>query len=342
MRPLVDWRRLLQDEGIPFIERGPNVKRGEINIRCPFCGSSDPSQHMGLNLETGWWSCWRNRRQHSGKSPLRLLVALLGIPYWKAREIAGLEADYVDPDGFSALASRLLGASKDVREGKDIAPRFLSVPESFQPVAPKPLRALPYWRYLQGRGFDLMLPELIKLYGLQCDPLGDWRGRVILPYEIDRHLVAWTGRAITDAQIRYKDLAEDECVLAPKHTLYNYDAISEGGRCLIIVEGPFDALKLDFYGRSVGVRAVALSTSSISDDQAFMLEEAVDQFDEIFLMGDNATELGIVDSMRLRADLGFIPGIRVLAVPFRLKDAGELTSDQALDFTYQLSEGRIP
>jgi hypothetical protein len=68
MRPL-DWRQLLTDNRVPFIERGPNVKRGEINIRCPFCGSADPSYHMGLNLDSGWWSCWRNKDQHSGKSP---------------------------------------------------------------------------------------------------------------------------------------------------------------------------------------------------------------------------------------------------------------------------------
>lgn len=336
MRPLVDWRRLLQDEGVYFIERGPNVKRGEINIKCPFCGTADPSQHMGLNLETGWWSCWRNRRQHSGKSPVRLLVALLRIPYWKAREIAGLEADYVDPDGFSALASRLLGRSIDVKEGKDSSPRFLDYPESFQPVSAA-VRCRHYWDYLERRGFTF-ISELIELYDLQCDPMGEWRGRVILPYEIDRHLVAWTGRAIADASIRYKDLADDQCVIAPKHTLFNYDCIAKGGRVLVIAEGPFDALKIDFYGESMQVRSVALSTATVSDDQAFMLEEAVDQFDRIYLMMDNASQLGIVDSLRLRSDLGFIPGIKTLAVPFGLKDAGELSPRQALEWTELISK----
>ena len=35
MRPF-DWRTLLLQRRIHFIERGPNVKRGEINIRCPW------------------------------------------------------------------------------------------------------------------------------------------------------------------------------------------------------------------------------------------------------------------------------------------------------------------
>jgi hypothetical protein len=334
MRPL-DWRGLLDEHRIPFIERGANVKRGEVNIRCPFCGSADPSQHMGLNLDTGWYSCWRNRRAHSGKSPLRLLMALLHVPYWKAREIAGLGEDFVDPDGFTALAARVLGRQKTEEGQTHQVSRFLAFPREFEPLLGR--RARRHLDYLDGRGFAF--PEdLAETHGLRFASTGDWRDRVILPYEIDRDLVAWTGRAIARSTIRYRDLSRDECLVPPKETLFNYDCIALGGRVLIIVEGPLDALKIDHYGAEVGVRAVALSTNSVSDEQAYMLEEAEDQFDYKFVMMDMASGLGLVDSMRMRQELAFIRDLRITRVPYGLKDAGEMSPKQAIRWTDAIAD----
>lgn len=337
MRPPVDWRRLLTDEGVPFIERGPNVKRGELNIKCPFCGSADPSFHMGLNLENGWWACWRQRKAHSGKSPLRLLMALLRVPFWKAREIAGLGEDYSDPDGFDAVAARLLGrvkAEEGVPAGRD---RFLAFPREFAPLlGPSAQR---YRRYLEGRGFDF-IDDLEEMYDLQHATSGEWRDRVIIPYQIGGRMVTWTGRAIAKASLRYRDLSIDESVIPPKHTLYNYDCIADGGSVLVIVEGPIDALKVDYYGRAVGVRAVALSTNSLSEDQTYMLQEAEGQFERIVAMMDNASALGIIDSMKLRQELAFIRGLEMVPVPYGLKDAGELSPSQALAWTDDLAQPR--
>lgn len=332
MRP-IDWLALLTEKQIPFIERGANVKRGEVNIQCPFCGSADPSQHMGLNLDTGWYSCWRNKRAHSGKSPLRLLMALLHIPYWQARQMAGLDETYVDPDGFTALAARILG-----RAGEDqpveVLNRFLEFPKSFQPITGAGARR--HRAYLEGRGFDF-IPNLAYHAGLMYAPSGEWSDRVILPYLLDGELMAWTGRAIAQATIRYRDLSRDECLLPPKETLFNYDCIAKGGKALVIVEGPLDALKIDFYGHEVGVRAVALSTNSITDEQAYMLEEAESQFDNKYVMMDMATPLGLIDSMRLRQQLAFIHDLQIAKVPYGLKDAGEMSPKQAIKWADQIA-----
>ena len=43
MARIFNWRELLDEQRIAYIERGANVKRGEVNIRCPFCGAADPS-----------------------------------------------------------------------------------------------------------------------------------------------------------------------------------------------------------------------------------------------------------------------------------------------------------
>lgn len=330
-----DWRGLFTEHSIHFIERGPNVKRGEINIQCPFCGSADPSQHMGVNLESGWYSCWRNKRAHSGKSPLRLLMALLHIPYWKARQLAGLSEDYIDPDGFTALAARVLGRVKDEEGGSPAHHRFLAFPREFEPLAGR--RATRHLDYLKDRGFASPA-DLVWHYDLRfCTSDPDWRYRVIIPYFIDGQVVTWSGRAIAQAEVRYRDLDVEESLVPPKETLFNYDCIAKGGKAIIIVEGPLDALKIDYYGRDAGVRSVALSTNSITEEQAHMLGEIGGQFENKFVMMDMAKPSGLIDSMRMRQELAFIPGLQVARVPFGLKDAGEMSPGQAERWTDQIA-----
>lgn len=334
MSRTVDWRLLLSENHITFIDRGANVKRGEINIKCPFCGSADPSFHMGLNLENGWWACWRQRKAHSGKSPLRLLMALLHVPYWKAREIAGLSEDFIDPDGFNAVAARILARFKPGEALSPATDRFLSFPREFAPLLGPSARR--HRAYLESRGFDF-IDDLEEQYDLQHATSGEWRDRVVIPFQIDGQLVTWTARAIAPATIRYRDLSVDESLVPPKETLYNYDCIAAGGKVLVIVEGPIDALKIDYYGRAVGVRAVGLSTNSLSDDQKFMLQEAEGQFDWMLAMMDNASTTDIIDSMKLRSELAFIKGLGISKVPFGLKDAGALSASQVIQWTDQLT-----
>ena len=294
--------------------------------------------HMGLNIESGWWACWRNRSQHSGKSPLRLLMRLLGIPYGRARELAGLGDDYVDPEGFDAIAARLMRRNQDLRP-EQMERRFLDLDPDFRAITGKTRR---HWDYLYDRGFTGAsdagndVDVLCSLYGLMAGVSGLWSARLILPYVMDGQLVTWSARAIGEATIRYRDLKLTESLLAPKETLFNHDCIAGGGRALVITEGPFDALKLDFYGQLYGVRAVALSTNSIQDAQAFLLQDAADRFDRVIVMMDNASTLGIVDSMRMKQALFFLDNVEALPVPYGAKDAGELSPKQVLSWAIAL------
>lgn len=340
MRPL-DWRRLLDEHRITYIERGANVSRGELNIACPFCGSADPSYHLGLNLDTGWWACWRNQN-HRGKSPVRLLVALLRISYWKARELAGLGADYVDPDGFDEVAARIMGRQQLTRV-EEVRRDFLDLPKDYQPINKRTPSGAPSFRrwlaYLEGRGFPARDHDLLAdQYLLKATHTGKFSDRIILPYLVNGEVVTWTGRAIADAEIRYRDLSREESLIPPKETFYNHDAIIEGGKALLVTEGPFDALKLDFYGRKQGVRAVALSTNSIREEQIFLLEEAAGQFDSTIVMLDTATSLGVVDSMRLKERMSHIPNIKLQATPYGRKDGGELSPREVVKFTKELAQ----
>ena len=339
MKPF-DWERLLREQRIPYVESGPNVKRGEFAIQCPFCGTADPSKHMGISPETGWWSCWRNRAQHSGKSPLRLIMKLLRVPYAKARELAGLDESYIDPEGFDALAARVMGRNQEVIN-PSADRRFLDMDPGFVPIKHSG-RTRRVWEYLWDRGFDdgTDIRDLCKDYSLMAGT-GRWADRVIIPYFQDGLLVTWTGRAIADSTIRYKDLSLDESLLAPKETLYNHDAMLDYGRVLIIQEGPFDVLKVDFYGKQFGVRSVGLSTNSIKQAQVFLLQGAVGKFDRIILMLDTKSRLGIVDSMRMKAELSFIDNLSIMPVPFGAGDGGALLPEQVLSWTEDLSNGLI-
>lgn len=334
---VLNWRRVLDSAGVEYVEHGANVKRGHVNIRCPFCGNADPSHHMGLDLETGWWSCWRNRRQHSGKSPLRLLVRLLGCSYYRAREIAGLTDGYVDPEGFDAVAARVMKRD-GVERIEEVRRDFLHLPESDL----APLRYMgstrKHYDYLvYERGFLREdIPLLTRWYGVCAAVSGTYHDRILLPYIFQGELVAWTARAVADAKIRYLDLYKSECLIEPKNTLYNHDCMIDGGDILLVVEGPIDTLKLDLYGRDWGVRTVGLSTNSISDDQIYLLEEGSYNFKHTLVMMDNAGSLGIVDSMKMKERLSQIRNLGFVSVPFGKKDGGDVSPSLVISFCRRL------
>lgn len=338
-----DWQRLLDERRIEYVTRGPNVKRGEINIKCPFCGTADPSHHMGLNLDNGWWSCWRRRDIHSGKGPIKLICQLLRVSVREAREIAGLGEDYVDPDGFEAIAAKVLGRNKP-QEAPASEERTLQYPDSIRPLT-EAIRTRRHWNYLFNRGFDKRqrgteeVDLLVEQYGLMAGVAGDWADRVIIPFYMGGKLVTWTGRAIGPSARRYRDLELSPnpykkdapwSVLGPKETLYNADAIKAGGRVLVLQEGPFDVLKVDFYAKRYGVRSVGLATNSMSEAQVYLLKEAEQTFEQILVMMDTKTELGVVDSYRMRQKLAFIRSVKPEPVPFGAGDGGALTGEQVM------------
>jgi len=81
-----DFKAFCDAKNIPYVTSGKNVSIGNFNIQCPFCGHADPSEHMGIEVATGYWGCWRESK-HRGKSPQRLIMRLLHIGFDQANEI---------------------------------------------------------------------------------------------------------------------------------------------------------------------------------------------------------------------------------------------------------------
>ena len=327
----INWQKLFSQNNIPFIDRGPNVKRGNLNIRCPFCGVSDPSYHMGVDTESNMWACWRNKN-HRGKSPVRLLVKLLKISYEKARDIAGLDDSYVDPDGFDSITERLERLGKK----SEVSKAVLSFPSSFKEFD-NSVRVRRHVDYMiNDRGFDSSdFFDLCDFYNLRAATDGLFKDRVILPYYMDGELVTWAGRSITRGLLRYRALSHEESLVIPEHTFFNYDCLLQGGEHLIVVEGPMDALKLDYYGKDFGVRSISISTNALKDRQKYILESFSSSFKSVIFMMDSTSQLSLLDSIRMRDELN-IPNGTAVRVPYGKKDAGELSSSQVVSFCRSL------
>ncbi|HET9285770.1 MAG TPA: hypothetical protein VFR24_27785 [Candidatus Angelobacter sp.] len=307
----MDWVQFLADYNIHYVTSGPNTKKNEISIRCPMCGSDDPSQHMGLRLDGTAWGCHRNA-EHRGKSPVRLIVALLGCSYNQAK-LTLEQYDAPDPDSLPDILSGLLGTLSDTAgsNSQKTAPNLI-FPSEFQAISASGR----FYDYLYNRGLDNPI-EVATTYNLQCCNVGKWKDRIIIPVYKNRKLIAWTGRAITDPINAPRYLSTSNAI---KTTVLNDDV--SPGKLLFITEGPFDAIKLDFFGYRLGASAVAVFGTSITIEQILLLSEISKRFQEtVILLDSDAVE----PAFNL---LDWLPRASMGGLPDGIKDPGMLSRDQ--------------
>ena len=108
-----------------------------------------------------------------------------------------------------------------------------------------------------------------------------------------------------------------------KHTVYNYDELLiNKGKKLFIVEGPFDALKIDYYGRPER-RATCLFSSNMLREQVWLLETLAGQYGKLVVRLDHEA---MANELRVVADLGHI-GAKLGRMPLGVGDPGELTPE---------------
>src|ERR1044072_5073781 len=103
-----DWIAFLRRNNIYYTMKGPNASRGRVNIKGPFCGQDDPSEHLGIKLNGNGWSCWRNGA-HKGPSSETLVAALLRCGATEARQIVeGEQSATLPSDGDLGSSLRAL------------------------------------------------------------------------------------------------------------------------------------------------------------------------------------------------------------------------------------------
>lgn len=313
----MNWVEFLTDNHIPYVTRGPNTKRGEVSVRCPWCGEDDPSEHLGISLAGEAWGCHRNA-SHRGKGPLRLVQALLGCSFAQAKLIIG-QFGAADPEALNQALAALL-AHPEAPKAATGPIKGLTLPPECRTISQTGTMSR-YWEYLYDRGFDDP-DRLASNYILKGCVTGRWKDRLIIPVYQSKELVAWTGRALTNPIIAPRYLSSSEII---KTAIYNEDELLEGGKVLFITEGPFDALKIDWYGFSLGARATCVFGTSITIDQIALLRILSQMFDKVvLLLDDDAIETSF-------NTIEWLPKATIGTLPEGVSDPGAMTRDQVFD-----------
>lgn len=324
----MDWESFFTDNNVDYITRGQNVKKGNINICCPWCGD-DPSFHMGVSLHEKGYGCWRSV-SHAGKAPHRLVRALLNCSYETAKLIVK-QYSVADPQNLDE-ALNALEAGNTPRQKPAHKPKLI-MPSEFRDIKSTGTTAR-FYEYLAGRGFN-NVDELTMLYNLRSCSTGKFKDRIIIPIYRKGNLVSWTSRAlgkVTDAP-RYLALSEDEGGLVNVfHTLWNWDELMYGGEVLIVVEGPFDALKLDYYISTYNCCATCTFGTSMSEEQALLIMEASRRFKRSILLYDE----GATEAIFLAKEKLVRSKVEIEFLPEGVEDPGDMTRKQVRTFIKSL------
>lgn len=332
------WERFLRRHKVEYVTSGPNVAKGYVGVKCPFCGSADPSEHMSIDLRGRYWRCWRNS-SHSGKSKAVLIRRLIRCTEEEAQRLAG--EDVAPAPDNSELAGSLdkLRQSANLLAGSvEKAP--LTFPREFHPLLNGRPMAGAFIAYLHDRGYrDGEVRWLAEMYGLHYATIGPFAWRLIIPiYDRGGKLLTWTGRAISaNTQPRYKTLSVSNgpALASTSNTLLGLPLLwgAQDSRVLVICEGPFDALRLATSGVALGVHATCLFGLRASSDQRAIFQGLEERFARFYLLLDASAE-----SQRLRLARQLLPvKLRALRLPSGVDDPGDLSAVEATELCLDLS-----
>lgn len=315
-----DWKRFCTENGIRFVTEGPNTARNHISVRCPYCSTADPSQHMGLKLDIAdpAWGCWRNA-EHRGRNPRRLVQRLLNCSFKRA--LAIVQEQQSPLDEFEEAAARLAPGNAP-RPFQIVPGRVLRLPGGSKPVG-----AVGYGKHFlaylrDDRGFGSDAQAVSDTFRLHYNLAGEWQWRLLIPFYHEGVLVGWTGRDIRrDTKLRYRTMED-----MSKDLIYNADAAiaaaEKGASLLWIVEGPFDAMKMHFYGLALGSAVVAVLGTAVTRPQVALLTRLLRQhFQNGVVMFDSD-----MYAVALANELETLSGrpTKVQHPPETFKDPGEM------------------
>lgn len=211
---MIDLVELFTELEVKHWTSGKNVSDGWVGIRCIFC--NDSSNHLGVSLQHGNYSCWKCGSTGSLKN---LLIAM-GCSIYDARDLVRKHS----------TETHLRYAQEKQRAEK------LHI-EGFQQA----LR-LVQREYLYNRRFDPdYLQQKYKIMG-GTPLMGKWKWRIIVPVIMQQEMYTFTGMAIGGQDPKYLHCAEKDSVLPAKECLYNWDSVT--GDQIGICEGVTDVWRM--------------------------------------------------------------------------------------------------
>lgn len=316
------WADFCQANQIPYV-KGAKARGGNIEIRCPMCDQNDQSHKMGLHLQSGRWGCWRNKRQHSGRHPKRLIAKLLSVSDDTAEEIA---KRYFSANDLYNNSPDALNFDISLSQTGSVSPRGIEPPPeffAFGQYAEDLMNRLqqPFLAYIKDRGYD---PNWVcRRYDLRWCVTGAFAHRIIIP--IKKNLVwhTYTGRSINpNNKLRY--MTAEETVASPSDFLFDEDNLGyKANRILMVLEGPFDAMKAA-QAHIPGLSTTAIFTKTVSDTQLATLMKYHRNFDSTVIAFDRDA---LPDALQLVSQLRwYIPNVMHF-IPDE-KDVGAMTTAQ--------------
>jgi len=286
-----DIERYLKAKGVYVDSEGKNVQSGWIAIQCLWC--DDPSNHLGINPQTGGINCWRCPAKGT---IIKLVMALEHTSSHSA--ILELKKH---TQRVLSNQSRSFGSDQTPNSNQQVKLDFETSKSSDKY----------HIDYLRGRGFD---PDfLTQHYKLQfAGPLGDYRMRIIVPIYMHRQLVSFTTRDVTGrAHIPWLHGKPEHIVLTPKECLYNLDSVED---TVLVLEGASDVWR-------IGDGAVATFGDKYTTEQVRLLRNVKRAF-VLFDTEEAAQE----NASRLAYDLSaFVSDVHIYELSEG--DPGELSED---------------
>ena len=292
-----DWKKFCNDYRVPYVTQGTNTARGNISIKCPYCGQADSSEHLGLklNVHDPAWHCWRNTT-HAGRNPRRLIQKLLGCSFKNAQSVVD---DQLVTTPEQEELEKATDAMRSRNSTESLLPRSepidLTIPPEFRPLDHSHYGKL-FLKYLSvTRGFGEDATAVGQYFNLYYALTGKFAWRLIIPFYAANRLIGWTGRDIRrDAKMRYRTEGN-------KRMIFNADAVVSN--CvLLIAEGPMDAMKLHYYGQHHGYAAVATLGTSIAPEQIPLLVRLIQRCKSAVILFDRETlALGMSLAEQLQA-----------------------------------------
>lgn len=341
----MDWRAFCEEHRIDSSEGGASSKKDNIYVECPWCRNG--KKRLGMSTEPPYyWGCWLEDG-HRGKSPLRLIMALAGVSYEEACDIAGIVPTVSDLDELlremAELQKTISGVSGSPRlrrngsvetsrcgvPASSRSNRF-DVPRQWFGIRPKGRLSRPFVHYLIKRGLSTECCDRYQLMATQDVVWSDgkrldYRGRVISPIIVEGQVVAVTARSIHKKE-PYRYLTHPSEV--PNQVLYNSQH-AVGGQVLVLVEGPYDAKKLDWvaHASNLPVHSVASMGLVLSREKVGFLQKLMKRYSRTVILFDKAQLPRAVSLQeRLYAE------ISVGTLPEGVKDPAELSLSAASAF----------
>ena len=238
-----DLRSILTRLRIEWRDRGPNTSREHVNICCPYC--TDSHFHLSIHERSFGCRCFREGVRKD------LIPTLVKISHRNVDEVR-----------------RLVAEARPSVHTKPAIPQGEKTDNLSSPLRLDSSSA--EWHYLKVRlGVEPdVVDRMVDVWGLARFHIGRLSYRVAVPVTNSKgKQIGWSGRAIIPTQHPRYLMAGDTRAMASAVCRARTDLLA---RLMILVEGPFDALKISavcLAGHLEGVVPVALLGSVVTEEK---------------------------------------------------------------------------